>query len=99
MRIEKNVDICDYGPTSGTVLAFVWDDWSKIKNLSWDSQSHDLNTEPPEYEAGMLIERDTNYHSSFLEWEVLSVRVSSGIFQDMFVTCFTALLTLLNLIK
>lgn len=73
MRTEKNVDRCDYGPTSGTVLAFVWDDWSKIENLSCDSQSHGLNTEPPEYEAGMLIEHDTNYHSSFLEWEVLSV--------------------------
>ena len=99
MRIEKNVDRCDYGPTSGTVLAFVWYEWSKIKHLSWDSQSHDLNTEPPEYEAEMLIEHDANYHSSFLEWKIISVRVSSRIFQDMFVICFTALLTLHNLIK
>ena len=66
MRIEKNVDRCDYGPSSRTVLTFVWDDLSKIKNLSWDSQFRDLNTQPPEYEAGMLTEHDTNYHSSFL---------------------------------
>lgn len=88
MRIEKNVDRYDYGPTLGTVLAFVWYDWSKIKNLSWDSQSHDMNTEPPEYEAGMLLEHATNYHSSFFEWEVLSVRVSAHIFQDIICNMF-----------
>jgi hypothetical protein len=44
MRIEKNVNRCDYGPTSGTVLAFVWDKRSKIKNLSWDSQSPEHKT-------------------------------------------------------
>jgi hypothetical protein len=55
-RIGKNVDRCDYGPTSGSILAFVWTDWGKtIRDLSQNSQSPDLNTEAPEYEAEMLI--------------------------------------------
>ena len=57
MRIEKNVDRCDYGPNLGTILALAWNGRGKTtKNLSWDSQSHNFNTESPKYEAGMLTE-------------------------------------------